>query len=45
MRIISQSRLYSALHTNAFQSSVPGSNEYNTVPNFYPLHENVTFNS
>jgi hypothetical protein len=43
MAAIKIARISSAVHTNTFQISVPGSNEYETVDNFYPLHENVSF--
>ena len=39
---IKLSGISSAVHTNTFQISVPGSNTYETVDNFYPLHENAS---
>ena len=45
MTTIDTSAFYSALYTNQFETSVPGSGVYHAVPNGYPLHDNVTFNS
>ena len=36
-------RMFSAVHTNGFILSVPGSNEYQAVDNYYPLHSNASF--
>ena len=43
MLVLSQSRIDSALDTDAFQSSVPGSNDYRRTTNFYPKYDNATF--
>ena len=41
--VLTQSQLYSAINTDAFQLSVAGSNQYQTINNFYPNRDNVTF--
>ena len=41
--MVQLSDTYSAVHTNAFQMSVPGSNQYQVVKNFYPRHDNASF--
>lgn len=43
MMIITQNRIHSALHTNEFHISVPGSNIYEQVKNYYPLYENASY--
>jgi uncharacterized membrane protein len=43
MLMVSVSGIYSAVHTNAFQLSIPGSNQYQVINNFYPRHENASF--
>ena len=40
---IRQSRLYSALHTNAFLSIVPESDQPKVVNNYYPLRDNASY--
>jgi hypothetical protein len=45
MTTIDTSAFFSALYTNQFETSVPGSGVYHAVPNGYPLYDNVTFNS
>jgi hypothetical protein len=37
--------LASAVHTNAFQMTVPGSDQYRLVNNFYPMHDNAMFDN
>lgn len=37
-----QSNVYSALHTNAIQTTVPGSNIYRTMKNIYPINDNAS---
>lgn len=39
---IRESNVYSALHTNAIQMTVPGSNIYRAVKNMYPIHDNAS---
>jgi hypothetical protein len=41
--IIRSSDIYSALNTDVFQMSVPGTDQYQFVNNFYPLHDNASF--
>ncbi|CAF3512001.1 unnamed protein product, partial [Rotaria sp. Silwood2] len=43
MLLVRPSGIYSAVNTNAFQMSVPGSDQYQVVNNFYPLHDNASF--
>ena len=43
MTTVQLSRLHSAVNTNRFILSVPGSNEYQTVDNYYPLHSNALY--
>lgn len=43
MTIIIQAIIHSAINTDAFTTSIPGSNQYNTISNFYPLHDNVNY--
>lgn len=43
MRVIDQARIYSALHTNGFTTSIPGSNEYPVIDGFYPLRDDVNY--
>ena len=45
MLIIKQARINSALHTDAFHFSVPGSDQYEAVSNFYPRHDNASYNN
>jgi hypothetical protein len=40
---ISISGMYSAVHTNAFELSIPGSDQNQVINNFYPRHENASF--
>lgn len=40
---LGQSQLYPAIHTDTFDLAVPGSNQFQTISNFYPNHDNVTF--
>ena len=40
---VRQSRLYSIGHTNAFVSIVPGSDQYQVLNNFYPIHDNASY--
>ena len=42
MHIVGQSRIYSAVHTNGFLTSVLGWDEYSIVASFYPLDDNST---
>jgi hypothetical protein len=42
MIILRLSSLSSAVNTNTFQISVPGSDVYQVLNNLYPIHENVT---
>jgi len=41
--IVQLSGINSAVNTNAFQMSVPGSDQYQIVNKFYPLHGNASF--
>ena len=41
--IVHSRNLHSALHTDVFTWSVPGSDQFNTVSNFYPRHDNASF--
>ena len=41
--MIRLSDIYSALNTNVFQMSVPGTDQYEFVSNFYPLYDNASF--
>ncbi|UJR34695.1 hypothetical protein I4U23_027472 [Adineta vaga] len=43
MLTIINSGIQSAIHNNGFTLSIPGSNQYQTVPNFYPRYSNATF--
>jgi hypothetical protein len=43
MLMIRVSVINSVVHTNAFQMSTPGSNQYQIVNNFYPLNDNASF--
>ncbi|CAF3290167.1 unnamed protein product [Rotaria sp. Silwood2] len=43
--IISQDGSNSAAHTNTFLTSVPGSNKFEAITNFYPKHDNVVNSS
>ncbi|CAF2816876.1 unnamed protein product, partial [Rotaria sp. Silwood2] len=43
--IISQDQTHSALHTNSFLTSVPDSNKFEAITNFYPKRGNVTYSS
>lgn len=45
MRIIGTARVYSALHTNGFITSIPGSNEYSIIDAFYPLRDDANYSS
>lgn len=45
MLLFDQSSIQSAIHTDGFTSTVPGSNEYTIVSNFYPRHDNASFNN
>ena len=40
---VRQSRIYSAVHTNAFLSIAPGSDQPRVLENYYPRHENATY--
>ena len=40
---VRQSRVYSAVHTNAFLSIAPGSDQPQVTDNYYPRHENATY--
>jgi hypothetical protein len=42
MLIIRLGGFASAINTNIFQMSVPGSDEYQYFNNFYPIHDNAT---
>ena len=43
MLVLSQSHIDSALGTDAYLSSEPGSNVYRSASNFYPKNDNATF--
>ena len=45
MLAIMQSRIDSAVHTNAFHFSVPGSNRYESISNFYPRYDNASYDN
>ena len=38
-------RLISAAHTNAFELSIPSSGQYEAINNFYPHHDNASYNN
>lgn len=40
--IISQNEGHSALHTNSFVTNIPGSQTFQSIPNFYPKNDNFT---
>jgi hypothetical protein len=42
---IRQARINSAVHTDAFHLSVPGSDHYEAISNFYPRYDNVSYNN
>lgn len=41
--VIVQGAIHSAFNTEAFTTSVPGSNQYNITMNFYPLYDNANY--
>ena len=43
MTMIKQSPMNSAVNTNVFQLSVPGSDTYRIIKSFYPLHDGARF--
>ena len=43
--IVRMSHTYSAVHTNGFIWSVPGSDDYQLVDNYYPLHSDASFDN
>jgi hypothetical protein len=43
--MIQLSDIHSALNTDVFQMSVPGTNHYQFVNNFYPLNDNASFSN
>ena len=45
MVVLHASPLYSVVNTNAFQLSLPGSNEYQSISSFYPVHDTAMFNN
>ena len=45
MVVIMQSLISSAVHTDAFHFSKIGSNQYEIINNFYPLHDNSSYNN
>lgn len=45
MIIITQSRITSAVHTDAFHLNMPGSDQYEAVGNFYPRYDNASYNN
>lgn len=45
MMVIRQGRIISAVHTNAFQLSMPESDQYETINNFYPHYDNASYNN
>jgi hypothetical protein len=45
MIVLKQSPVNSAVNTNVFQLSVPGSNRYEIINGFYPVHDGARFNN
>lgn len=45
MLVFEESSIQSAIHTNGFTSTIPGSNKYNITSNFYPRHDNASFSN
>ena len=45
MMMIVQARVISAVNTNAFHLSVPGSDQYETISNFYPRYDNASYDN
>jgi hypothetical protein len=45
MMAIMRSQINSAVNTNAFLLNVPGSDQYETINNFYPLYDNASYNN
>ena len=45
MTTIKQSVINSAVNTDAFHLSVPGSDQYEVVNNFYPRYDNASYNN
>lgn len=45
MTVIMLARINSAVHTDAFHFSMPGSDQYEAISNFYPLYDNATYNN
>lgn len=45
MLMINRNRIHSAVHTNGFHMSAPGSNTYRSVENYYPKSDNTSFNT
>ncbi|CAF4927028.1 unnamed protein product, partial [Rotaria sp. Silwood1] len=43
--IISQDGSNSAVHTNSFLTSIPGSNKFEAITNFYPKRDNAVYSS
>lgn len=45
MMLIGQGRLESGLHTDAFVSNIPGTDQFLYNTNFYPRYDNSTFDA
>lgn len=45
MSMVRLSNIYSAVNTNAFQMTILGSDQYQVIRNYYPRHDNATFNN
>ena len=45
MVVLQASPLYSVVNTNAFQLSLPGSEEYQSMSSFYPVHDTAQFSN
>ena len=43
MFLVKQNNIHTAVNTNAFHLSVPGSNIYQSIDNYYPLNDNASF--
>ena len=45
MMTVMRSHLNSAVNTNAFHFSVPGTDQHDAIRNFYPRYDNVSYNN
>ena len=45
MMAIMQARINSAVHTDAFHFSIPGTHQYEAISNFYPRYDNASYNN